>query len=195
MKNPAAYCCLLAMLATAGCNSDSTTTETRTFYVNHHKAECGAAALVMCLQTKVNLDDNWLNFFDVIQGFDYEWGYTYKIEVKVETVENPPADASSLKYTLLSVLEKQQEPATTLFDVSASRATGLITKVSDGLYRIYDDKDFSCTPTQCATVDTLIVQDLGVLLEVSHNPDPAQPLVLSQVKCSAARASFNDSCL
>ena len=45
-------------------------------------------------------------FYDQIEGFNYEEGYEYEIVVEVTKVENPPADASSLKYTLIEVVSK-----------------------------------------------------------------------------------------
>ena len=46
-------------------------------------------------------------FYDQIEGFDYKEGHTYKLEVNVSKIENPPADGSSLKYKLVKLIYKE----------------------------------------------------------------------------------------
>ena len=38
--------------------------------------------------------EKWAYFYETIEGFDYEEGYRYDLDVKISIVENPPADAS-----------------------------------------------------------------------------------------------------
>jgi heat shock protein HslJ len=54
----------------------------------------------------MNPESNYTLFHDQIEGFDFEPGYEYELLVLVEPVENPPADASSLKYTLVEEVSK-----------------------------------------------------------------------------------------
>lgn len=58
----------------------------------------------------------WENFYSPIEGFSFEEGYLKKIKVKVKKLnpENVPADASSLKYTFVSELEKMADPRANL---------------------------------------------------------------------------------
>ena len=55
------------------------------------------------------LGENWEFFFDPIEGFDtqYEEGFIYQLDVKVEMLENVPQDASAAKYTLIKVISKE----------------------------------------------------------------------------------------
>ena len=41
-----------------------------------------------------------------IEGFEYKPGYTWKLKVKKETLKNPPADASNIRYKLVNVISK-----------------------------------------------------------------------------------------
>ena len=50
--------------------------------------------------------EDWEYFYQTIQGFDYEEGFIYDLDVKIITIENPPADASSLQYQLIKLIEK-----------------------------------------------------------------------------------------
>lgn len=54
---------------------------------------------------KIGTED-WEYFYQTIQGFDYEEGFIYDLDVKIITIENPPADASSLQYQLIKLIEK-----------------------------------------------------------------------------------------
>ncbi len=51
----------------------------------------------------------WEHFYSEIENFEFEEGYLKKIKVKKEEKENVPADASSIKYTLINELEKQPD--------------------------------------------------------------------------------------
>jgi len=80
--------------------------ETKTLYVGPKLEDCTGVEAQKCLMVKESPDGEYQNFYQTIDGFDYEEGYEYEIVVKVEKVENPPADGSSLKYTLEKVVSK-----------------------------------------------------------------------------------------
>ncbi|MCR8666407.1 DUF4377 domain-containing protein [Aestuariibaculum sp. M13] len=109
---------IIATLFTS-CNSIKTTT----YWVNSVKTDCSAGAGKMqCLQVYKGVDVDkatWSSFYAPIEGFEFEFGYFQKIEV-TETQLDPkdvPADASSIKYKLVKVLEKKQDPKMTLNDI------------------------------------------------------------------------------
>ncbi|REC64680.1 hypothetical protein DRF59_19890 [Chryseobacterium flavum] len=62
-----------------------------------------------CMQVKENASDSWTNFYSTIEGFTYEPGYEYVLKVKTEKIENPPADASSIKYILTEQVSKTKK--------------------------------------------------------------------------------------
>ncbi|MCP4358634.1 MAG: META domain-containing protein [Chloroflexi bacterium] len=77
-----------------------------TLYVGPELAECTGAGLQMCMLVKENPDDEYQYFYNQIEGFTYEPGYEYELEVLVTPVENPPADGSSLNYSLVEEVSK-----------------------------------------------------------------------------------------
>lgn len=83
------------------------------FWVSGMKSECSAGAGKMqCLNVYKgeNLDNaQWENFYAPIEGFQFEEGYLKKLEVKTEKVNNPPADGSSIKYTMVKELDKKMD--------------------------------------------------------------------------------------
>lgn len=84
-----------------------------TYWVNSYQVNCSGVGKMSCLLVqKADIAEvgEWQNFSSKIEGFEFEPGYLYKLKVKEEAVENPPADASSIKYTLVEVLEKTEDP-------------------------------------------------------------------------------------
>jgi heat shock protein HslJ len=78
----------------------------KTIFVGPVLVDCVGFAAQKCLLVKENPDDTYAPFFDQIEGFEYQEGYEYELVVKTESVENPPADASSIKWTLVEVVNK-----------------------------------------------------------------------------------------
>jgi hypothetical protein len=68
---------------------------------------CVGEGTQQCLRVKHGTDD-WTMFYDHIEGFSFEEGHTYKLKVRVSPVSDPPADGSSLAYSLVEVLEKKK---------------------------------------------------------------------------------------
>ena len=81
-----------------------------TAWVGPELVDCVGVAPQQCMQIKTNPDGEYTLFYDQIDGFDFQEGYEYEIQVLVEPVANPPADGSALKYTLVEVVS--QTPVT-----------------------------------------------------------------------------------
>ena len=67
---------------------------------------CVGVGPMQCLSVRQHPDTVWTLFYDGIEGFSFEPGYQYTIRVAVRTVNNPPADGSSLAYRLLALITK-----------------------------------------------------------------------------------------
>lgn len=65
----------------------------------------------------LDLSSDWSLFYSNIEGFEYAPGFIYKIKVKETPRENPPADASSIKYTLVKVVEKRVDARLSIHDI------------------------------------------------------------------------------
>lgn len=83
--------------------------ETKTVYIASYQIDCNGVAPQMCMLYKENPDDEWTYFYDTIEGFEYEEGYEYTLEVAISKIDEPPADASSLKYALVNILSKEKD--------------------------------------------------------------------------------------
>ena len=62
------------------------------------------------MQVKEGKSNTWESWHPLaIQGFEYEEGHEYVLKIKKTTLVNPPADGSSILYTLLSVISDEKK--------------------------------------------------------------------------------------
>lgn len=91
----------------AGCNNSDKGLET--FVVGPELKDCVGVGPMKCLVV------NGQFFYDTIEGFQYEEGFTYELSVKKSLAfdtEDPrqiPADANKYQYELVEVLQKRAE--------------------------------------------------------------------------------------
>ena len=90
-------------VALTGCGESPDTTR---LWIGPERVECEGVAPMMCLQVATSEDGDYQLFYDTIEGFDYQEGTSYVIDVSITEVEDPPADASSLQYTLVEIVEE-----------------------------------------------------------------------------------------
>ncbi|MBG3131001.1 DUF4377 domain-containing protein [Proteus columbae] len=103
-------------LLLAGCN-DATSTESanttsstgtiKTLLVDSQLYDCVGVAPMKCMKVKELPAGEWSLFYQNIDGFEYKAGTEYTLKVNVTDIPNPPADASSVKYTLVEVVDKK----------------------------------------------------------------------------------------
>ena len=96
------YLFLLIILA---CTSN-TEVQSKMLIVADHLENCVGVGPQSCMLVKENKEDEWSYFYDQIEGFKYEEGYTYELLVNEIPVPNPAADASSIRYELKNIISK-----------------------------------------------------------------------------------------
>ena len=88
---------LTGFLFLAACKIPVSGDVEKTIYIGSTMVPCEGEASQMCLQVKENPMGEYTYFYDQIVGFDYEEGYEYVIKIREETVDDPPAGASSIR--------------------------------------------------------------------------------------------------
>jgi heat shock protein HslJ len=78
--------------------------EETTLYVGPTQADCVGVGPMTCMLVKQEPDGEYQFFYSQIEGFEYVPGTEYELLVNVEEVADPPADGSSLTYTLIEVV-------------------------------------------------------------------------------------------
>jgi hypothetical protein len=118
---------LLFAFASPGCHATGAPMDV-IFHVNSARVPCVGVAPMNCLQVKRGAEPtgDWQHFYSQIDGFDYEPGYLYRLLVRETRIPESqvPADASSIRYELVDVLEKTRDPRLALHDIWALRAIG-----------------------------------------------------------------------
>ncbi|MCE2593287.1 DUF4377 domain-containing protein [Motilimonas cestriensis] len=100
------YFGLTSALFLAACANHQPLTQETLLYVNAETKECTGVGPMICLQVKTPEAQQWQLFYQDINGFTYEPGFHYQLQVKKEAVNNPAADASSVKYSLIKIISK-----------------------------------------------------------------------------------------
>jgi hypothetical protein len=107
---PAALLILLICSACASSASIEPEITVKLIRVNSYTETCQGLVKQQCLlvQEGSAIDsDNWSYFYSEIEGFDYETGFLYDLEVHINERPKPlAADASSLRYELIEIISK-----------------------------------------------------------------------------------------
>ena len=107
MKHIITLALLFIFTVTAIAQDDTQATET-IIHIAPYQQSCTGVAPQDCMIVSFE-DDDLTFFYDSIEGFTFEEGFEYTLLVNITERENVPADASSLQYELVDVL--QQFPA------------------------------------------------------------------------------------
>ncbi len=114
--------------------------------------------------------DRWNSFYADIEGFTYEAGTVYDLSVKAETIDNPPADGSSIRYTLLSINSTQEVDFETTFEIDLkTNGTNYVT--TDAGLQLLNQIDIDCNAL-CDELETALQNQgfvVGTFTRVSSN--------------------------
>ncbi len=111
---------ILSIISILGISCSDENFETTNMRVNHFQQTAIGVdqRLVNLIQEGNDIGFNdWSYFYDNIEGFDYELGYIYDLSVRKETVSNPPADGSSIKYILNRIISKERVANNITFEI------------------------------------------------------------------------------
>jgi heat shock protein HslJ len=116
---------LIMMTILTSCEKKS---ENKTIWVNSYKTDCVGVGPMKCMLVKTDKDAKWTNFYQKIEGFDYQPGYKYELEVKIDSLDisKLPADMSSLRYTLINEISKESDRSLRVNDIWVLEKLGAI---------------------------------------------------------------------
>lgn len=101
----------------AGCATDASTgaaspsasgAEVVRLWIEPELVDCTGVAPMQCMQVSRTEDGEPELFYDQIAGFTFVEGTSYVVDVQVTPVASPPADGSSLSYSLVEVVSEEQ---------------------------------------------------------------------------------------
>ena len=85
---------------------------------DHFGSECFSFVARFCLRSSSDNGQTYQNFFNAIDGFNYQWGTSYDVIVAWRRLENPPADGPSRTYRLVRIESESPVAPGTLFDIA-----------------------------------------------------------------------------
>ncbi len=109
------YCIsALLVIVMMACNGDETLEGvTVNMRVNSYTEPCIGLFEGTCLLVQEGDligTETWEYFYyeTSIEGFNYEAGYIYNLQVRKVTIKNPPMDASGIEYKLEKIISKEK---------------------------------------------------------------------------------------
>lgn len=156
------------------CSSDNENqTQPIDMRINHYQNTGLGEGLYLTLMVQEGNNigtDQWSKFYSTIEGFNFEPGYVYDLSVQVDQIDNPPADGSSLKYTLDKIKSTKKVDNETLFVVDLKiDGQSFITTTSG--YEILNKIKVDCN-TICDELDEkILAQDdlVGTFKRIQGN--------------------------
>lgn len=139
---------LLVIFAVTAIAQDDTDPNETIIHIAPMLQSCTGVAPQDCMIVRFEDEDELSFFYDSIEGFTFEEGFEYTLLVNITERDNVPADASSLQYELVEVL--QQFPAS----------------ISDKVWELQSlNEENIKAPSQY----TLLVTEDGVVLKADCN--------------------------
>lgn len=112
----------MALLLASCASQKKIATSPYIMWVKGVQVDCTGVGAMKCMQIQKNEviePGKWQNFYSEIDGFHFQSGELCKLLVAEEKLDKSqvPADGSSVKYTLVEVLEKIPDPIFELHDI------------------------------------------------------------------------------
>ena len=146
MKKKILILIVIGILFSCSNDNEDNESETINLRINHFRSTGFSffPTLVLLVQEGNNIGtDIWTNFSTTIEGFTYEPGSIYNLLVKIETIDNPPADGSSLKYTLIEVESTEEVSLETQFKIDL-KINGENFITTDSRYQLLNQIEIEC---------------------------------------------------
>jgi hypothetical protein len=172
---------LLAALAplAAGCSSTNDT-EVAEITVLDHLAPCQGFVVWDCMLVDEGRGPQL--FYDGIEGFTYQWGSTYRLEVDIQKIRNPLPDGSSRELHLRETLEVQPVAPNSEFTLALHGeaypgALQLLTPVGQGFVMALGRQIVCQDPAVCTAITDALRPPGAFDLTLRHPDDPTNDQV------------------
>lgn len=109
-------------------------------FIQHYKMPCMAEGVQWCYIIKNKNGKNEL-FYDEIEGFQYQWGYSFVLLIEKKMVQKPMEDASFYQYKLIKIVKKEKAATGEQFQLSLKLdGKSFIQNTPKGLYILNEIK-------------------------------------------------------
>jgi hypothetical protein len=143
-----------------------------------------------CLNVREEPDGELHGLLDGIEGFAYQWGHQYRLEIAEYIISDPPQDGSSRRYELRRILEDELIPVGTQFSYLAWAESRSILRKDAGNINFFLGVTVPCGE-DCAAIGAAIDAQHRFELTLQHTGITATPLAL--VDWASCPATANPS--
>lgn len=154
---------IIVFLIISSCKKDDL--EIVNFRVNHYKQSAFGLhpdwVLLVQEGDKIGTDE-WRTQFSKINGFNYEWGYVYELRVKKRTINNPPADGSSIEFDLEEIVSKTSVGSNLTFNLllkSSTRGIEGLVENNNSDFNLLNEQGIDCSDLCVQLAEFLASQD------------------------------------
>jgi hypothetical protein len=171
---------LLAAVALLAPGCSSTDPEVAEITVLAHLAPCTTFEALDCML--VDEGSGPLYFYGGIEGFTYHWGSTYRLEVDIVKIRNPPPDASSRELHLREIIEVQPVASRSEFTLALRGEADpggrpLLTPAGQGFVMPFGRQIVCQDPAVCTAIADALRRPAAFDITVRHPEDPTDELV------------------
>jgi hypothetical protein len=168
---------LVSVTVLAGCGLVDPEPTTRTYEVAAHKSTCSGLFTTLCLQVREPGESSFTNLYEMPSGFDFEWGFHYVILVEETRVEDPPADASSIRRRLVRIEERAPAPAGAVFEIPLP-GEALVRQDGDRVRIFQGPESLQCATTADCDALEAVTGQRWVMLTLRYADEPGGPFPL-----------------
>ena len=157
--------------------------ETIRLIVNHYRVPCVGAGAQLCYLAKEGGASSWEYLFEGIDGFRYEWGKVYELEVEKSRRKDVKADQSPVSYKLIRVIRSEDAPVDEAFPLIVKDADMVAIRKSDnGGLSLLGQYPLRCaSDSLCEDLDSRLENAVTVTGLFAHSQD-RHSLVLQSLK-------------
>lgn len=183
----------LAVVGASGCGLPGLGGPSRsTLTVQHYAAECVGVSIQWCLLVAKAGQSGFGFLGSGIEGFQYDWGFVYELEIEEHGVANPPADGSSIRRVLRTELTRSRVAPGTEFDLVLTGGLAPVELVGPGRYRYIWWPEYVCASgVSCEDLALELAAGKQIHFRFAHPAAPTEPLtVVSWEECVGRAGIF-----
>ncbi|WP_153913959.1 DUF4377 domain-containing protein [Shewanella sp. TC10] len=164
---------LIIFFSLTGCSDSDSNDEQKVqreiWNIVGNPALCQGVITRFCLRYIVEGSDEETVLYDPVEGYNHTWGASDRIEIEKSPISNPPADGSSMKYTLLNIIDNSADPLGSIYtynDVPFNQASF----IQDGDIFFLLGYEVNCSAAMlCNELLDLAENDVILNLEIKYN--------------------------
>lgn len=142
-----------------------------------YRVPCEGVARQLCYRFRA-VGGDWELAANGVQGLDYQWGRTYRVKVREESVADPPADGAGVVRYLESI--EDERPARQAFELTLEAGDLAPAAMAD--YVLLGERRVQCASNEVRqAVEARRANGQAVTVMLRHGETPEAPLSLFRV--------------